>query len=93
MAELYTLLKTNQGGYKMNKSIVECLKARIRTIEKYLNDTPFNNVVVIDEFSGNMALTVNQALDLCNINMDEYAEAQGWDGYDWNSLEIRFKDQ
>ena len=26
----------------MNKSIIECLKARIRTIEKYLNDTPFN---------------------------------------------------
>lgn len=50
------------------------------------------NVIVIDEFSGNMSLTVNQALQLCNVAMDEYADNQGWDGYDWNCLEIRFKE-
>ena len=49
------------------------------------------NIVVIDEFSGN-ALTVDQALNLCNINMDEYADNQDWDGYDWNELSIRFKE-
>lgn len=50
------------------------------------------NVIVIDEFSGNMSLTVNQALQLCNVNMDEYADARGWDGWDWNELDIRFKE-
>ena len=51
-----------------------------------------DNIEIIGEFSGNMSLTVDQALDLCNIDMDEYADAKGWDGYDWNSLDIRFKD-
>ena len=55
----------------------------------YIHDE--NNVEVIGEFSGNVALTVDQALELCNIDMEEYAEAQGWDGYDWNSLQIRMK--
>ena len=51
------------------------------------------DVDIIAEFSGNTILTVDQALELCNIDMDEYANAQDWDGYDWNSLDIRFKEQ
>lgn len=48
-----------------------------------------DNIEVIDQFSTDRGLTVDQALDLCNINMDEYAEQQGWDGYDYNSLDFR----
>ena len=51
------------------------------------------DIDIITEFGGNTSLTVNQALELCNIDMDEYADTQGWDGYDWNSLDIRFKEQ
>lgn len=47
------------------------------------------NTEVIATFSGNMDLTIDQALDLCNVNMDDYAEEQGWDGYDWNSIDFR----
>lgn len=50
-----------------------------------------NDIEVIGEFSGN-SLTVDDALKLCNINMDDYAKEQGWDGYDWNSLSIRLKE-
>lgn len=48
-----------------------------------------DNIEVIDQFSTDRGLTVDQALDLCNINMDKYAEQQGWDGYDYNSLDFR----
>lgn len=49
------------------------------------------NITVVDSFSGNMGLTVDQALELCGVDMDEFADNQGWDGWDWNSLDIRFK--
>lgn len=55
----------------------------------YIHDE--DNIEVIGEFSGNIALTVDQALELCDIDMEEYAEAQGWDGYDWNSIAVRIK--
>ena len=48
-----------------------------------------DNIEVIDQFTTDRGLTVDQALDLCNINMDKYAEQQGWDGYDYNSLDFR----
>ena len=50
-----------------------------------------DNIEVIDEFSGNMSLTIDQALDLVGVDMDEYADSKGWDGYDWDSLSIRDK--
>ena len=57
----------------------------------YIHDK--DNIEVIDEFSGNTTLTVDQALELCGVDMDMYAEEKGWDGYDWNSIDIRFKEE
>lgn len=34
----------------------------------------------------NHSMTVQDALDICNIDMDKWAAAQGWDNYDYNAL-------
>ena len=52
-----------------------------------------DNIEVIDEFGGNMSLTIDQALDLVGVDMDEYAAERAWDGYDWDSLNIRIKEE
>lgn len=49
------------------------------------------SIYVLGEFSGNMGLTVDQALKLCDIDMDKFAEEQGWDDWDWNCIDFRFK--
>jgi len=53
----------------------------------YVHDE--NNVEIIAKFSSDRGLTIDQALCLCGVNMDDYADEQGWDGYDYNSLEFR----
>lgn len=50
-------------------SIIECLQARKRTLEKYLNDTPFNrqfsdwNCYSDEELRGRLA-EINNTLDM-----------------------------
>ena len=31
-------------------------------------------------------MTIDQALELAGVNMDDWAHDQGWDGYDYESL-------
>lgn len=49
------------------------------------------NEIVVGEFSGNMSYTVDQALDIAGVDMDKFAEENGWDGWDWNCLDFRVK--
>jgi hypothetical protein len=49
-------------------------------------------IEIIGEFSGNgNGYTVDEALRIADVDMDQYAEQHDWDGYDWNCLSIRFK--
>jgi len=47
--------------------------------------------VIVAEYSGNRSHTVDQALEIAGVDMDEFAEENDWDGWDWNCLEIRVK--
>ena len=33
-------------------------------------------------------MSVDDMLNHCDINMDDFADKQGWDGWDWGALEI-----
>jgi hypothetical protein len=39
----------------------------------------------------NHSISVDEALDIAGIDMDAYAEQNGWDGWDWGCLELRVK--
>lgn len=39
----------------------------------------------------NRGLNVMEALDILGINMDEYAAAEGWDGWDFAELEMVYE--
>lgn len=47
--------------------------------------------VIVAEYSGNRSHTVDQALEITGVDMDEFAEENDWDGWDWNCLEVRIK--
>lgn len=47
--------------------------------------------VIVAEYSGNRSHTVDQALEVAGVDMDEFAEENDWDGWDWNCLEVRIK--
>lgn len=39
----------------------------------------------------NRGMDVMEALDILGINMDEYAAAEGWDGWDFAELEMVYE--
>ncbi len=49
--------------------------------------------VIVAEYSGNRSYTVDQALEITGVDMDEFAKENDWDGWDWNCLEVRAKKQ
>lgn len=49
--------------------------------------------IVVAEYSGNRSHTVDQALEIAGVDMDEFAEENDRDGWDWNCLEVRAKKQ
>lgn len=58
----------------MDKDTIECLKARIRTLEKYFNDTPFKR-----QFSDwayysddNLEGRLEELKNICNMLRIEY---------------------
>lgn len=49
-----------------------------------------NDKEVLGEILTNQSLSVEDALDILEINMEEYTKEQGWDDYDPNALEIGY---
>lgn len=45
---------------------------------------------VLGEVLTNRSLTVEEALDLIGVDMDQHAEDNGWDGYDYNAITIEY---
>lgn len=46
------------------------------------------DVEVIAEIMTNHSISVEEALELSGVNMDVYAEEQGWEDYDYNALKV-----
>lgn len=51
----------------------------------YADDNAFE---IIGGILTNHSMDVDDALDLLDIDMDAWADAQGWDGWDFESLRI-----
>lgn len=47
------------------------------------------DVEVIAEIVTNRSISVEDALELSGVDMNAYAEEQGWEGYDYNALQLR----
>lgn len=71
----------------------------MKLIDKELRDQMIaddNLYVVYDTHDGdyylvcsvitNHSMTIDEALDLCGIDMDEEADSEGWDGWDYDDL-------
>lgn len=43
--------------------------------------------------NGNYGLTIDDALDLLDIDMNKYAAAQGWDGWDYEQLRLDLEEE
>lgn len=54
----------------------------------YIHET--NEKEVLGEILTNQSLSVEDALDILEINMEEYTQLQGWDDYDPNALELEY---
>lgn len=54
----------------------------------YVHET--NEKEVLGEILTNKSLSVEDALDILEINMEEYTQQQGWDDYDPNALELEY---
>ena len=50
-----------------------------------------NERVVIGEIMTNKSMSVWEALEAANIDMDEFATERGWDGWDPLALELEEK--
>lgn len=51
----------------------------------YADDNVFE---IIGGILTNHSMSVDDALDLLDIDMNAWADEQGWDGWDWESLEL-----
>lgn len=49
-----------------------------------------NDKEVLGEILTNQSLSVEDVLDILEINMEEYMQQQGWDDYDPNALELEY---
>ncbi|MCM0627362.1 hypothetical protein M5J14_22965 [Lysinibacillus sp. OL1_EC] len=47
-----------------------------------------SDVEVIAKIVSNHSISVEEAIELSGVNMDVYAEEQGWEGYDYNALKV-----
>jgi hypothetical protein len=46
---------------------------------------------LIEEIMTNRSITVDEALEIAGVDMDQWADAKGWDGYDWNCITLSYK--
>lgn len=54
----------------------------------YYNDN--GNKILLTEVMTNHSMSVDDALNVAGIDMDEWAEAQGWDNWDYGALEMEW---
>jgi hypothetical protein len=47
---------------------------------------------LIGEIMTNRSITVDEALEIAGVDMDQWADAKSWDGYDWNCIELSYKE-
>ncbi len=40
----------------------------------------------------NHSMTVDEALEFVGVDMDEFAQEQGWDDWDWEELRMDYDD-
>lgn len=86
--------KIIKGGVEMKKNDeISGIGKDLYVVREIIYIHDEDDIEIIDEFSGNMGLTIDQALDLVGVDMVKYADSKGWDGYDWDSLAIRDKEE
>jgi metal-dependent HD superfamily phosphatase/phosphodiesterase len=54
----------------------------------YYNDN--GNKILLAEVMTNHSMSIDDALNLAGIDMDEWAEEQGWDNWDYGALEMEW---
>ena len=54
----------------------------------YYNDN--ENRILVAEVITNHSMNVDDVLQLAAINMDDFADKQGWDGWDFEALEMDY---
>lgn len=50
-----------------------------------------NDLQIIAEVATNQSLTIEQVLEIAGIDLDVWAEEQGFDNYDWEAIELHEK--
>lgn len=50
----------------------------------------YHGDVFLGEILTNHSMTVDEALELLDIDMDEFAQEQGWDDWDWEELRMEY---
>lgn len=48
---------------------------------------------VLGRILTNHGLTIDEALNLLDIDMDKYAEEQGWEGWDYEQLSLELEEE
>lgn len=54
----------------------------------YYNDN--GNKILLTEVITNHSMSIDDALNLSGIDMDKWAEGQGWDNWDYEALEMEW---
>ena len=54
----------------------------------YYNDN--GNKILLTEVMTNHSMSIDDALNLAGIDMDKWAEDQGWDNWDYGALEMEW---
>lgn len=49
-------------------------------------------IYLIGKIMTNRSITVDEALEIAGVNMDQWADAKGWDGYDWDRIDLSYKE-
>jgi len=82
-----------EKGTTITDLITECINKTIKEEKEMLKviytDASNNNKrYTVAEVVTNHSITIDQALELAGVNLDDWAHAQGWDGYDYESLSM-----
>jgi len=65
----------------------EMIKEEKKMLKVIYTDTTDNNKrYVVAVITTNHSMTIDQALELAGVNMDDWTKQQGWDDYDYESL-------
>lgn len=45
---------------------------------------------VVADFLSDRFITIQEALYITGVDMDEYASSKGWESYDYNALDLEY---